>query len=174
VPSFRNHPDDWSRLDYRLLQNGPVVLYRSREFLDEDLAGLEAAGYRADEVDCSRIAALAELVVQIGRALDMPLDETGMLDRFIDRLRDVGFEGVAGRVLILQSFDKYARHEPARAAKLLDTLARQARDSLLFGDRWIFLVQSGNPDLAFPKLGGYDAQWNPREAWGRTRYETGS
>jgi hypothetical protein len=169
MPPFRNHPDDWQRLDYRLLQNGSVVLYRREELLLEDLTWLEEHGYLIDEVDCSRHASLAAVIMDIGATLKLAEYLWGSLDSFSDCLEDVTFPEDGGRVLVLHRFDKYVRHESERASRLLDVLARQARSSLLFGNRWIFIVHSGKVDLQFPALGGMKPVWNPREGPGSDR-----
>src|SRR5262249_38443911 len=46
-------PDDADRLDFDLLRESPVTLYRSREVLAEHIAWLRRHGYVVHEFDCS-------------------------------------------------------------------------------------------------------------------------
>jgi hypothetical protein len=46
-------PEDRRRLDFDLLRESPVTLYRSREVLAEHVAWLRLHGYAVHEFDCS-------------------------------------------------------------------------------------------------------------------------
>ena len=56
-----------------------------------------------------------------------------------------------------------ARISPKFAHAVLDIFAGMERQFLIEGKRILILVQSNDPDLCFPEVGGSPVLWNPEE-----------
>lgn len=159
---FRNHPSDWQRLDWRLLQNGPVALYLRQTILDDDRAWLVEHGYRIYQLDAT--AWDVELFHRDVKSTLGFADYYGRnLDAFNDSLSDLDVPDEGGAVLEFQHFDTFARREPSLAHAILDIIATNARVFLLTGRRLLALVQTDDPKLSFDLVGASHATWNPRE-----------
>ena len=65
--------------------------------------------------------------------------------------------------MVLKRYDQFSAVDADSAHALLDYFATQARFGLLFGHRMICLVQSDNPQLRFPVVGGTEVRWNQQE-----------
>jgi RNAse (barnase) inhibitor barstar len=93
--------------------------------------------------------------------------EFGFPDQYVenlyslaDRLSDVDIPDESGTVVALEHFDNVT----AEPEILLDVLARCSRNWMLFGRRFIVLVQTSDPDYRGPlDLAATPAQWNGRE-----------
>ena len=51
---FADIPEYWQRIDYALMQNGPMNLYYRNEILDSDIDSLKGLGYLIEIFDCSK------------------------------------------------------------------------------------------------------------------------
>jgi len=160
---FRDDPEDWGRLDWRLLLNSPIALYRSSSILDQDLTWLREHAYRVDDISCAQTTDAAAFHTLIAQELDFPDYYGRNLDAFNDCLSDLDISVDGGRVVVLRSFDTFVRHEAAMAQGVLDVLATNARRFLLTGRRLLVLVQSDNPHIQFDTVGACPVMWNPRE-----------
>jgi hypothetical protein len=79
-------PEDANRLDFDLLRESPVTLYRSREVLAEHLAWLRRHGYAVHELDCSGWSSEADFHDAVSRTLGFPGYYGRNLDAFNDCL----------------------------------------------------------------------------------------
>jgi RNAse (barnase) inhibitor barstar len=160
---FQEEPDTWQRLDWRLLQNGPISMYLRPVVLANDISWLVENGYRLDRVDCRGWVDAEVAHTALSTAFAFPDYYGRNLDALNDCMRDleVPFEG--GRVLVFERFDIPAAAISDFAYVLLDIVASVARDKLMFGRRLITLVQSNDPTLGFPPVGATSVTWNPRE-----------
>jgi len=164
-------------LDFVVLREGGISLYRRHDYLAEDIAWLEQAGYKVARLACEEWTSERDMHASLFSALSFP-DYYGMnldaLDEVITEI-DVPLDG--GVVLVLLSYDRFASgpggpiagspYHPAEA--LLDILSRASHQFLLTGRRFFTLVQSSDPHLSFPKLGGYAPGWNRREWFDNNR-----
>jgi hypothetical protein len=160
---FRDDPEDWQRLDWQLLQNSSVALYHSLSILDQDLAWLRAHAYWVDDISCAHATNEAAFHALIAQELNFPDYYGRNLDALGDCVSNLEISLDGGRVLLLRSFDTFARHQPAMAQGVLGTLATNARRFLLTGRRLLVLAQSDNPRIRFDTVGACPVMWNPRE-----------
>lgn len=163
MASFRDDGQNYQRVDYRLLQNGAVTLYCRRAYLEEDMAWLVAHGYRIHRWDTSKWHSEAGMHSAIASELTFPDYYGNNLDALYDCLSDLDIPPDAGLALVLDRFDSFARqgHEVAQA--ILDIAQDASRRYLLFGHRFLVLVQSDDPHIDFGPLGAVPANWNHRE-----------
>lgn len=92
------------------------------------------------------------------------------LDGLYDCLCDLDIRLDAGLALVLDRFDSFARQHRGVAQAILDTAQAASRHYLLFGHRFLVLVQSNDPPLEFEPLGAVPANWNHRE-WSKKSRE---
>jgi RNAse (barnase) inhibitor barstar len=85
------------------------------------------------------------------------------LNAFSDCLRDIYPANHRGLVIVFRHFDNIATQDKSFCEGLLDMIAWQSREWLVFGKRLIGIVQSDDPHIEFDKVGGYYPFWNGRE-----------
>ncbi|GAA4844018.1 hypothetical protein GCM10025787_26960 [Saccharopolyspora rosea] len=158
------------QLDFQLVRNGFVTLFRSRSALGGTTSWLTERGYRVVTVDASGWTADADLHRDLAAALDFPDYYGANLDALNDCLSDVAWceygasRESTGFVLVLDGYDAFARHRPRSAHAVLDMFADQARAAALIGHRMMCLVRSDDPRLSFDVVGATPVLWNPRES----------
>ena len=166
---FSGDPSEFERLDWRLLQNGPIALYLRREVLDPDVAWLREQRYEVTEIDCAAWSDPERMHVAIAAALSFPDYYGKNLHALNDCLSDLAIPAEGGLALVLSRFDAFASRHRDVAQALLDVLASNARRFLLFGRRLLVLVQSDDPRLAFAPVGATEVGWNPTEWLDKSR-----
>ena len=68
-----------------------------------------------------------------------------------------------GLILVFRRYDNLVEEDGKFAEAILDIIAGESRLWLLTGQKLIGLIQSDNPDLDFPELGGTSPSWNSME-----------
>ncbi len=169
MAAFGTDASEWQRLDFRLFQNGPVVLYFCLEVLDEDTAWLRREGYKLNEFDCSTWRTESDFHVDIVARLSFPDYYGRNLDAFNDCIDEIDVPDSGGRAIVLRKYDSFARREPRVAQIILDILASASWRCLLFGRRLLTLAQSEDPRIEFEPIGAHQAIWNPREWMAKNR-----
>ena len=152
------HPLDWS-----LLQNGAITLYRRPELLEEDLDWLRGQHYRVDRFDCSAWFSESEMHQAFSSCLEFPEYYGRNIHAFNDCMSEIEIPHEGGRVLVLNRYDYFAAKFPNIAWAVLDVMEITSRRLLLFGLRLIILVQSDDPGISFDPVGGRPVMWNTRE-----------
>jgi hypothetical protein len=156
-------------LAFRLMVNTPVTLYWRQELLQQAISWLDLNGYQVVRLDVSSCEHEPDLHAVIAAGLDFPDYYGRNLNAFNDCMRDVvaGRYGwasnVTGLVLVLVAYDTFARSRPQPAQAVLDIIAAQSRNALLFGRRLICLVQSRDPQISFEPVGALPVVWNDAE-----------
>jgi RNAse (barnase) inhibitor barstar len=171
MASFTEREITEQTLDYRVLRDGGISLYRNLTFLDEDTRLLAGVGYRVVSIDCTKWISITAMHDSISAALQFPDYYGRNLHALNDCLRDdilIGEE--CGLLLNLLSFpngNPEAKGLPAEA--ILDIATRAIREHMLAVRRFLAFVQTENPWTSFEKLGGVSAIWNRREWLNRDR-----
>lgn len=160
---FRDRLDDFQRLDWRILQHGAIALYHERAVLEEDRAMLVALRYRVHLLDAGTWRSAAELHEDVRRTLSFPDPYGRNLAALVDCLAEMPVPEDGGTALVIRRFDAFARAEPALATALLEAIESTSRHHLLFGRRFVALVQSDDPAVRFAPVGARPVVWNPRE-----------
>ena len=162
---------DENALDYQVLRDGSVSLYRNPLYLEEDLQWLRQRGYRIYRVDCTTWSSEAALHESLQGALAFPAYYGKNRNALWDCMSDLEIPEDGGVAIVLSCYDVYANGPGSActpsgtkaAEALLDIFAGTSRYMLLTGRRLITLVQSADPSIRFEKLGGVSAEWNRRE-----------
>ncbi len=148
--------------DIGILKNGPICKYFKNGILDEDLNWFNNNNFEIIEMNCrswNRKNAHQNLKV----ALSFPDYYGENLNAFADCLSDMYNEKYKGLILVFRLYDNFVEEDGKFAEAILDIIARESRVWLLKGQKLIGLIQSDNPDLDFPELGGTSPSWNGEE-----------
>ena len=81
-------------------------------------------------------------------------------------MSDLDVPAAGGLALVFLRYDEFAHGAGAAhglAEVVLNIASRTSYEFLLTGRRFVTLVQSDDPHLSFPKLGGRAPSWNWRE-----------
>ena len=165
---FKQDPDEWQRLDWRLLQNSPVTLYFSNTVLAGDVSWFRDHGYRVVSLSAGQHESLEGLLTAMAERLAFPDYFGRNLDAFNDCLSDVEIPPEGGLVLVLQDFNLFANACRPAAQALLDICATSSRHFLLTGRRFLVLLHSADPRIAIEPVGATPVLWNPQE-WLNTK-----
>jgi Barstar (barnase inhibitor) len=169
VSAFEINDETFQRLDYRLLQGGPVVLFWREELLRSVQADLRGLGYETTELDAGGWSSSDVMHEKIASALDFPDYYGRNLNALNDCLGDVatyeyGAEPEsAGTVLVISHYDRFAATDLPVATAFTDIFARVARTGLLFGHRMLCLLQVDDPRFSIASVGATPVLWNPEE-----------
>ena len=161
---FKRSRAGWSRLDYQLLQNGGVCLYFSNDVLRKDLAWLRARGYVIHEFNASLWKTKADFHKSVAETLRFPSYYGRNLDAFVDCLRDLKVpQKRGGMAIVIREVDSFRTVDKKFCFDVLDVLADTIRDNLVFGRRFLVLLQTRNPDFEHQAVGAVPVMWNPKE-----------
>jgi hypothetical protein len=169
MPSWDADAETSHPLDFRLVHNSPVTMFWNVRLLEQATQWLREHNYDVTVVDASGWTTAADMLREIGTALEFPDYYGRSLDAFNDCMRDVASAdyGVrpdaTGLVLAFLGFDHIATSHPTEAHAVLDIFAGQARNAMLIGRRMICLVQTDNARLSFAPVGATPVVWNDAE-----------
>ncbi len=147
---------------------GLIELYRDAGVLNAEIERLERLGAQTMRVDAGSWDANSFLVA-LAQTLDFPEYFGGNLDALSDCLAgsvagEYGYRPVPGyRLLAIYQFDSFVRSASHRSAALLEVLHDTAILALKLGNPFLVLLQSDDPDLSLPKIGGRTIAWNHAE-----------
>tara|TARA_R110002074_G_scaffold226957_2_gene398542 strand:- start:1960 stop:2460 length:501 start_codon:yes stop_codon:yes gene_type:complete len=154
--------EDKIERDIEILKDGPICKYFKNGILDEDIIWFSNNNFEIIEMNCrnwNRKNAHQKLKI----ALNFPDYYGENLDAFNDCLGDLFNKKYKGLILVFRNFDNFVEEDGKFAEGILDNIADESRIWLVTGQKLIGLVQSNNPDLNFPKLGGISPSWNSSE-----------
>jgi RNAse (barnase) inhibitor barstar len=170
MAAFDPNADTEKNLDWRILRDGGVSLYRSESYLSDDIAALEAAGYRLIRFNCSTWRTPAKMHDELEEALHFPAYYGRNFNALWDCLQDIEVTNAGGLLIVLDGFAGFANGSNHDAAKgLVDIFARASRYHALMGRRLITLIQSDDPNMRLDGLAAVDACWNRREWLSKAR-----
>jgi len=177
MAAFGQQEEYEKRLDWEILRSGSIALYWRQQYLDEAVDWLRRHDYQVLTCDCEPWISEEAMHTGFQRTLSFPDYYGKNVNALKDCLDDLPVPEVGGMALRLNRYDAYAKgtgtalmHSGrSEADVVLDILACASRHFLLTGRRFVTLVQSDDPHLAFEGLGGMAAQWNPREWLNKNR-----
>ena len=156
-------------VDFRLVHNAFVTLFWRSALLDRTIEWLRTHSYDVVEFQAGSWASAADMFDDVAGGLGFPDYFGRNLDALNDCMRDVASHSygwhadATGLVIVLRSFDAFARVDRNIAQGMLDIFADQARCAMLIGNRIICLVQSNDPQLSFEPVGAMPVMWNDAE-----------
>lgn len=163
MASFSHDESGWSRLDYRLLRDGGVILYHSDAILHDNLAWLRGEKYEAHEFDARTWTSEEAFHADVAETLKFPEYYGRNLDAFNDCMGDVEVPLAGGMAIVIRHVDAVNLRDGQLVPLVLDIIVDTTRTNLLFGPRLLTLLQSENPGIVFPTVGAVSVAWNPKE-----------
>ena len=144
--------------DIEILKDGPICKYFKNGILDEDLNWFNNKNFEIIEMNC-RNWNRKNVHQNLKIALNFPDYYGENLNAFADCLTDMYNKRYKGLILVFRRYDNFVEVDGKSAEAILDIIARESRVWLLTGQKLIGLIQSDNPDLDFPELGGTSPSW---------------
>ena len=154
--------------DLEILQDGPICKYFKNRILDEDLNWFNNNNFEIIEMNCrnwNRKNAHQNLKI----SLNFPDYYGENINAFKDCLSDLYNKRYKGLILVFRRYDNFVEEDGKFAEAILDSIAKESRIWLLTGQKLIGLIQSDDPFLDFPELGGTSPQWNGEEWFNEDR-----
>jgi len=154
--------EDKIERDIEILKDGPICKYFKNGVLDKDIIWFSNNNFDVIEMNArnwNRKNAHEKLKI----ALNFPEYYGKNLNAFKDCLGDMYNKRYKGLILVFRHFDNFVDEDKRFAEGLLDIIAKESRIWLITGQKLIGLIQSDNPHLEFPKLGGNSPNWNAME-----------
>ncbi|WP_100616346.1 barstar family protein [Confluentibacter citreus] len=148
--------------DIEILKNGPICKYFKNGVLNDDLIWFSNNNFEIIEMN-TRTWNRKNAHPNLKTALNFPDYYGENLNAFVDCLRDLYNKKYKGLILAFRNYDNFVNEDKNLATGILDIIAKESRIWLLTGQKLIGLVQSDNPDLDFPELGGISPDWNSSE-----------
>jgi hypothetical protein len=155
--------NDINCLDWRLMQNGAVVMYYRLAVLHNDIIWLRDHGCRVLDFDCFKWPSIQDFYCDVYAALGLPKPVNGNLDAMSDHFSDLEVPANGGCVIVFRRYDDFAAKNRSFAETVLDIVATQSRFKLLLGERFFAMIQSDDPQICFAPVGAAPILWNPLE-----------
>jgi RNAse (barnase) inhibitor barstar len=157
---FNENGDLWQRLDWLILKNGWVSIYCKNEILEKDIDWFKNEKYSIVIFDCLSWENESEMHRQFKKNFNFPEYYGENLDALSDCLSYIEIYQT-GKVIVFKKFDKINH---SLQFHLLDIFADCARKQLLFGNRFLILVQVVNPNFEIKSIGATPLIWNSNES----------
>jgi Barstar (barnase inhibitor) len=157
-----SNPEQFNQLDWKMLQHGAVSLYNDHTVLTEDCTWFGERHYHVHQFDCASWQNIADFYTAINQELDWPFPCSN-LDALEELLVDMHVPQESGTLFVFWRFDPFARRFSRHAHQVLDIMEQTSRRFLLSGQRFMVLVHSDDPDLAFDPVGARPVSLNPTE-----------
>lgn len=145
-----------------ILTNGSICMYYKNSILNEDLTWFTNNNYEAFDINTKNWTS-KNAHIKLKNELGFPDYYGENLNAFDDCLGDMFNPKYKGLILAFRNFDNFVFEDHKFAEGILDIISANSRVWLLKGKKLITLLQSNNPDLHFPKLGGTKPFWNASE-----------
>ena len=163
MATFTDQELDHHALDWEMLRDGGIWLYRSPELLAKDLDWLRSRQYEVKDFSSGSWHSELSMHDELSSVLGFPAYYGRNLDALNECMsEDLAVPDVGGLALCMRQFDRFAlRFTSAQA--VLNTFAVASRVQMLRGRRLLVLLQSGDPWVSLTGLGGISTQWNRHE-----------
>jgi len=148
--------------DIEILKDGPICKYYKNSILDEDVNWFIENRFDVYDLNVKKWNK-NNMHKEIKSNLNFPDYYGENLNAFDDCLGDMMNPRYKGVVIVFRGFDEFFINARTSAEAILDIIAQESRTWLLEGQKLIALVQSNNPNLELPKLGGTNPNWNSAE-----------
>ena len=159
MATFNDIKDVFQRLDWFILQNGWISLYRRKSILENDIKWFENENYNIVDFDCKSWTDIAEMHGQLKQKLNFPDYYGENFDALNDCLTDIQINE-SGQIVVFNHLDSI---DIKTIQILLDVFADNSRRHMLFGERLIVLAQVDNPDFKVDPVGATAVRWNKQE-----------
>ena len=151
-------PAKWKEL----MLNGSIVLFNKIDVLERTIGKIESEGFETVRFDCREWN--EELFhKEVERKLNFPAYYGENLDAFSDCLSDLSIKNT-GILLVFTHYESFLVKHPEVAIAMLEVIHINSWRFLLEGKVILSFIQSTDPEISFPAIGGMVPDWN-REEW---------
>lgn len=158
---FVDEPATYRRLDWGILQNSSISLYADSERFKQAIHWFRAHRYEIVSLDTEQWHSESDCYAALYKALKCPDDAAQNINALRDYLSylssriepSLTIEDDGGLLLALRNIEVVHERLPEFLRYLLDAFEENSRHALLFGLRWITLLQSNDPHLWFDPVG---------------------
>lgn len=158
---FDKKINNCARLDWRILMNGSMSLYHDEEILRKDIHWLKKEGYQLYILDFHIIKTKEEFHKIIKKNLKFPDYYGENMPAFSDCLMsDLSIPEDGGVAIVLRGFDEYYRVEEDYAHEILERLEQCSRRQMIFGNRFLTLIQIDDKSMLLKEVGRHSIVWN--------------
>lgn len=148
--------------DLEILKDGPICKYYRNSILDTDVNWFWENKFDVYDINVNKWNKI-NYHEKLRSSLNFPDYYGGNLDAFKDCIGDIHNPRYSGVVIVFRQFDQFLNNAGKSAETILDIISVESRLWLLNGQKLIALIQSNNPNLELPKLGGASPNWNASE-----------
>lgn len=164
MASFDKKINNCARLDWQILVNGSISLYYDRIILEKDVQRLRSAGYQLHTFDFHSIKTKEEFHKKAKIELKFPDYYGENISAFSDCLMfDLPIPEEGGIAIVLKSFDEYYRVDEGYAHEILERLDECSRRQMLFGNRFLTLIQIDDKNMFIKEVGQHSIFLNLSE-----------
>lgn len=162
---FSSYEEAQERVDWQFLQNGSVNLFWREEIFDAAIDALEELGYKAIKLNFQSVE---KFTFDISDALKWEehfgyYPWNGVMAALEEGFEEEPFSSANDAVFCLSGFHKMMEQDPYLAKYFLNILEDTSRIYLLFGKRFISLIQTNDPNFHSEPLRRRSAHWNTLE-----------
>lgn len=164
MASFDGKINNCAKLDWRILMNGSIALYHDEEILRKDMQRLENVGYQLHILDFHIIKTREKFHKKVKEELKFPDYYGENISAFSDCLMsDLIIPEDGGIAIVLKSFDDYYKTDEDYAHEILERLELNSRRQMLFGNRFLTLLQIDDTNVSIKEIGQHTIVWNLHE-----------
>lgn len=148
--------------DIEILKDGPICKYYKNLVLDKDVNWFIENRFDVYDISVKKWNK-KNFHEELKLNLNFPDYYGANLDAFNDCLGDMRNPRYKGLVIVFRQYDEFINNDRKSAEAILDIIANESWNWLLNGQKLITLIQSNDPYLELPKLGGVRPNWNSSE-----------
>lgn len=164
MASFNKKANNCARLDWRILMNGSIALYHDEDILKKDMGWLKNAGYQVHIFDFHIIKTKEKFHRKVKEELKFPDYYGENISAFSDCLISDLIIPEDGEVaIVLKGFDNYYQIDKDYAHEILERLDLNSKRQMLFGNRFLTLIQIDDSSTLIKEVGQHTIVWNLHE-----------
>lgn len=161
MAEFDKKINNSARLDWRILMNGSISLYHDEGIIKKDVQWLKNAGYLLYILDFHVIKTKEEFHKNVKETLKFPDYYGENMPAFSDCLMsDLSIPDNGGVAIVLKGFDVYYQIDEDYAHEILERLELNSRRRILFGERFLTLMQIDDKNMLIKEVGQHPIVWN--------------
>ena len=146
-----------------------MSLFCNESVLEEALRELDGLGYSTVEIASRSFQEFTRDVSNSGLWSGYDFRWNGSLDALSDGLAYISWPTSNRLALCIRRFDRLWYADKETFHGVIDVLANSIREELLFGRLLLVVIQTSDPNLEIPAVGGNNVLWNKREWMNKDR-----
>lgn len=150
-----------------LMINGSLILYNRRSIIEKEIKKIEAEGFDVFRFECAEWDE-ASFHKDISSILEFPDYYGENLNAFSDCLSDLEPTN-KGILFVFYQYESFIAKHPAMAIDIMEIIHINSWRFLLEGKVLLGFIQSNDPEIPFPAIGGMVPQWNGEEWFDKER-----